>query len=120
MGDLHVDVVDDDTEMVERMPVGTHENEIVERFGRKLDSAADQIVDHDRLRRHLQAHDVAVALSSPPLPFFGRNLPSGARVSIGTALRLRLLAVDVELLRSLKGTVGLSLRQQSFDLRAVE
>ena len=74
--DAHVRVVDADAEVVERVPVGPDEHEVVEGVGRKLHAPSDQVVDDDRLGRHLQADDVALARGRPAVALFERNVPA--------------------------------------------
>ena len=59
--DAHLRVVHADAEVVQRMAVGAHEDEVVQGLGRELDAAPDQVVDDDRLVGHPQAHDVPLA-----------------------------------------------------------
>ena len=45
--DLHVDVVHDAGEVVQRAAVGPHDHEIADLIGRKLDVPLDQVVEHE-------------------------------------------------------------------------
>jgi hypothetical protein len=118
--DPHVGVVHADAEVVERVPVRTHEGEVVERVGRKLDAAADQVLDDDRLGRHLEADHELLAFTSAAVALVGRNVPTGAGVAIRTSLRLGAFPLGVELLRRLERTEGLALGDEPFGRRAVE
>ena len=118
--DPHVRVVDADGEMVERVPIGPHQDEVVEGVGRELHAAADEVVHDDRLRRHPQPDDELLARPRAPIALVGRDFPARPRVSIRASLRLRLLALGVELLGGLERAVGPALGDEPVRGRAVE
>ncbi len=118
--DAHLRVVHADAEVVQRVPVGAHEDEIVQGLGRELDAAADQVVDDDRLVRHPQAHDVPLAGLRAPVALVRRDVPARARVTVGAPRRLGGLALAVELLRRLEGPIGLAFADQPVGGLAVE
>ena len=91
------------------MAVGAHEDEVVEGVRRELDASADQVLDDDRLGRHRQAHDVALARPGPALALLRRDPAARAGVAVGPPGRLRRLALGLELLGRLEGAVGLAL-----------
>ena len=51
VGDLHLDVVDDAGEVVERHPVGPDDDEVADLVGLLLDVPLDQVVDDQRPAR---------------------------------------------------------------------
>jgi thymidine phosphorylase len=53
--------------------------EIVQGLGRKLHAAPDQVVHDDRLVRHLQANDVALAGRGAARALLRSDCPSGAQ-----------------------------------------
>ena len=110
--DPHLDVVDADAEMVERVAVRADEDEIVEGVRRELDRPSDPVVDHDRLRRHLQADDVALSGARAAVALVRGDVAAGSRVAVRAPLRLRFLALEVQLLRRLEGAVGASFRDE--------
>jgi len=112
MSDPHVRIVNADREVIERVAVGADEDEVVEGLGGELDAAADEIVDDDGLGRHLQAHHELLAGMRAAVALVGRDRATGAGVTVRAPLRLRLLAVEVELLGSLEGAVRFPLGNQ--------
>ena len=60
--DLHLLVVDDDHEVVERHPVVADDDEVAEQRVVELDLAADEVVEADRLRLDLEADRRLAAL----------------------------------------------------------
>src|SRR5581483_2957299 len=62
VGDLHVDVIDDDGEVVRRIAVGANENEVVDLLRVEMDIAANQIVKVDGSFFDLEADDVRLSL----------------------------------------------------------
>ena len=106
--DPHVGVVHADREVIERVPVGAHENEVVERVRGKLDPAADEVVDDDRLRRHLQTHDELLARSRAAVALVRRDLAAGPGVAVRASQRFRFFSFGLELLGSLERAVGLT------------
>ena len=56
--DGHVDVVDDDGEVIGRIAVGAEQDEVVDQLALELHVAADEVVKLDRARRHREADDV--------------------------------------------------------------
>jgi hypothetical protein len=118
--DPHVRVVDADAEVVERVAVRAHEDEVVDRVGGELDGAPDQVVDDDRLGGNPEPHDVALAGARAALALLGRDRATGARVPVGAACGFRFLPLGVEFLRGLERPVRLSFGDQAVGRRAVE
>ena len=63
VGDLHLDVVDDAGEVVQRRAVGPDDHEIADLVGRELDVPLDQVVEDQRpARRNLEPQGERAAL----------------------------------------------------------
>jgi hypothetical protein len=102
------------------MAVGANEHEVVQRVGRKLDAPADEVLDDDRLGRHLEANHELLARSCAPVALVGRDLPTGAGVAVRTSLRLGPFPRGVELLRRLERAERLAFGDEPVGRRAVE
>jgi len=56
--DLHVDIVDDDREVIRRMVVRAQQHEVVDQIGVEVDVAANEVVKIDRPVADFEADDV--------------------------------------------------------------
>jgi hypothetical protein len=111
--DPHVGVVHADGEVVERVPVGAHEHEVVQGIGGELDAPPDQVVHDDRLPWHLEAHDEFLSRADAAVALVRCDVPARAGVTVRASLGLGLLAIVVELLGGLERTKCLALRDQA-------
>ena len=65
VGDLHLDVVDDAGEVVERRAVGADDHEVADLVGRERDVPLDQVVEHQGpAQGHLEPEGVGASLAS--------------------------------------------------------
>jgi hypothetical protein len=118
--DPHVRVVHADAEVIQRVAVGAHEDEIVEGVGREIHPPADEIVHDEGLVRHAEANDVALTGRRPAVALLERDRARCPRVAVGLAGRLGLLALGVELLGRFEGPVGLALPDEPVGRLLVE
>ena len=126
VSDVHVDVVDDDAEVVRRDAVGAHQHEIIELRVGNGDRALDEIVERDHaIVRIAEAHDRrhALGLAEPeplcvlgsPAAVVARLLAaraSAARADLELFLR-RVIVVSVALSDQLLGDLTITGRAAS-------
>ena len=98
VGDAHVDVVAHHAQVVGRRAVRAHQDEVVERVGRHVDLAAQQIGEARVLARHQEADDVRLAARDAALDLAPLELEAGARIEEPLSLLLGLGALRLELL----------------------
>ena len=85
-GDVHVDIVDDDGEIVGRKAVRAHHDEIVEFLVVPLDAAFDLVVEHHRTRARVAETNHAVRMFAQRFVLFAVN-PGIARLHALVHLR---------------------------------
>ena len=90
MRDLHVDVVNDDREVVRGITIGTKEDEVVDQLSFEADVAADQIVEADRSGLDLESDHVRAGSCGDRAAAAGVAIRN-ARSFGGETLRVELL-----------------------------
>ena len=106
VGDPHVVVVGDDSQVVGRRAVGAQQDEVVELAVAEHDVALDQVVDDGlALPRRAQAHDERLVVAR-------RGRPVAPRRADGPALGARHLALLLQFLDRHVVAVSASARQQ--------
>src|SRR2546430_1719563 len=90
MRDLHVDVVDNDGEVIRRISVGSKKNEVIDQLRFEMNVAADEIVKIDRARFDFESNHVWVARNSGQ-----RATTTGVPVRDACALRSLPFSVEI-------------------------
>ena len=119
MADRHVDVVDDDAEIIRRRAVGAGDDEIVELAVFEDDIALDQIFDHRRaLARRAEADDIGLVGRQRGNHAFRR--PASAVIGRFAFFFHRRLAFGVELRGAASAGIGFAHGQQFLNLLSVK
>ncbi len=137
VGDLHQRVVDGDHVVVDRDATKAGANlenreaaraahgradqdGVRDRLGGKLDLAADQIVEAQRLRADLEPDGEGPARGQVFLDLLRRQSPAAAGVDLRTVLGGGQFALGFQLLRGAEAAVGLALGQQALGVLSVD
>src|ERR1017187_8079135 len=118
--DSHRDVVNADREVVERVTVRAHEDEIVQRARRKLRSPLHGVVHDEGFVRHVEAHDELLAGRGAAVGLLFRNRARSPVVPERASRRLRDLLHRVELVGRFERAILLALREKAIRGLTVE
>src|SRR6266542_342827 len=121
MRDLHQRVVDDDSEVVLRPPVGPDDDRIAELLRVERDIAAHDVVECDlRAVGDLEPNHGALARFHAPARLLGRQRPAGAAIARRPCRREIRLALGVELLRGTEAEVRVPAGHELVGVRRIE